>query len=358
MAFGRRRGARSVLVRPARGDLLAGVSVALVLVPQSLAYAELAGLPAVHGLYAAAAAPVAASVVGSSPYLQTGPVALTSLLTIGALAPLAGTGTAEFAALAALLALLVGVARVALGLLRWGALSYLMSVPVVTGFTVGAAVLIIASQLPALVGVEGGRGESPLTRAAEVLAEPAAWSLAAVGIGLATILVLLAGRRISTVFPWVLAVTVAALLASTLEIVQAPVVGGLPSGLPPLSLALPWSAVPDLAVPALVIAVVGFAEPASIARRYAAADRHPWDPDREFVGQGRGWPTSAPPWPVATRPAARSPAPRSTAPPAPRPGGAARSPDWPSSRSCRSPACSPTCPPPSWRPWSSSPSSR
>lgn len=286
MAFGRRRRAGTLFVRPSRGDLVAGVSVALVLVPQSLAYAELAGLPAVHGLYAAAAAPIAASVVGSSPYLQTGPVALTSLLTIGALAPLAGTGTAEFAALAALLALLVGVARTALGLLRWGALSYLMSVPVVTGFTVAAAVLIIASQLPALVGAEGGRGGNPLTRAADVVTAPGTWSLAALGIGLATILVLLVGRRISTVFPWVLAVTVAALLVSTFEVLQAPVVGRLPSGLPPLSLALPWSAVPDLAVPALVIAVVGFAEPASIARRYAAADRHRWDPDREFVGQG------------------------------------------------------------------------
>ncbi len=283
----RRRGAGIVFVRPSRGDVVAGVSVALVLVPQSLAYAELAGLPPVRGLYAAAAAPVAASLVGSSPYLQTGPVALTSLLTIGALAPLAPAGTAEFAGMAALLAFLVGVARVALGLLRWGALSYLMSVPVVTGFTVAAAVLIIASQLPALVGAGSGGGtENPLVRAVDVITAAKAWNLAAIGVGLVTMLVMLVGRRVSTVFPWVLVVTVAALLASWLGVVAPPVIGGLPSGLPSISLALPWSAVPALAVPALVIAVVGFAEPASIARRYAAADRRLWNPDREFIGQG------------------------------------------------------------------------
>ncbi|MFW6091427.1 MAG: SulP family inorganic anion transporter, partial [Actinomycetota bacterium] len=216
------------------------------------------------------------------------PVALTSLLTIGALAPLAPTGTAEFAGLAALLALLVGVARVALGLLRWGALSYLMSVPVVTGFTAAAALLITASQLPGLLGAESeGRGaRNPLVRAVDVIAAPGTWSLAAVGVGLATIVVVLAGRRISAVLPWVLVATVAALLVSTLDIVHAPAVGGLPGGLPEPVLALPWSAVPSLAVPALVIAVVGFAEPASIARLYAAAERRTWDPDREFIGQG------------------------------------------------------------------------
>lgn len=89
---------RQRVVKPTHGDFIAGVSVALVLIPQSLAYAELAGLPPVHGLYAAAAAPIAAAFIGSSPYLQTGPVALTSLLTFGALSPLAVSSDASFAA--------------------------------------------------------------------------------------------------------------------------------------------------------------------------------------------------------------------------------------------------------------------
>lgn len=273
------------LARPTRGDLIAGISVALVLVPQSLAYAELAGLPAVHGLYAAAAAPVAAALIGSSPYLQTGPVALTSLLTLGALAPLSPTGTAEFAGLAALLALLVGVARVALGLLRWGALSYLMSEPVVTGFTVAAAVLIIATQLPPLVSVKAD-DDSPLVAAGEALSSPGSWSLAAIGIGVLTVVIIIVGRKLITVFPWVLLVTVVALVASRQDLIRVPLVGEIPSGFPTPGLDLPWSSMPSLIVPALVIAVVGFAEPASIARRYATAERQPWDPDREFIGQG------------------------------------------------------------------------
>lgn len=272
-------------VAPTRGDAVAGISVAMVLVPQSLAYAELAGVPAVHGLYTAAAAPIAGALIGSSPYLQTGPVALTSLLTLGALAPLATTGSAEFVAYAALLALLVGVARLLLGLLHWGGLSYLMSLPVLTGFTLAAVVLIIASQIPSLMGV-AVTADSPLEAATEVLASPGAWSLAAVAVGVATAAIVMGGRRISVVFPWVLAVTVLGWLASRLDLVHAPEIGAVPSGLPPLSLALPWSAVPELVVPALVIAVVGFGEPAAIARRYASMDRQSWNPNREFLGQG------------------------------------------------------------------------
>ncbi len=274
------------IVRPARGDLVAGFTVALILIPQSLAYAELAGLPPVHGLYAAAAAPIAAAAVGSSPYLQTGPVTLTSLLTLSAIAPLAPTGTAEFAGLAALLALLVGIARVALGLLRWGALSYLMSAPVVTGFTVAAAVLIVAAQVPALVGVDVPASGNPLQTARRAVSDLSEWSLVAIGVGVLTVLVVVIGRRVSAVFPWAVLVSVVGVAATQLDVITIPVVGDIPSGLPPLSLALPWSAVPSLIIPALVIAVVGFAEPASIGRRYATMDRTPWDPDREFVGQG------------------------------------------------------------------------
>lgn len=280
---------RAVLaVRPApptRGDLIAGVSVALVLVPQALAYAELAGVPPVHGLYAAAAAPIAAAFLGSSPYLQTGPVALTSLLTFGALAPIVPQGSAAFVSHAALLALLVGVVRLLLGLLRWGAVAYLMSLPVVTGFTAAAAILIVASQVPSLLGADAD-ALSPAVAAAQVVLRPQDWQPATILIGLATFAVVVLGRKISVVFPWMLVVTVAGLLASVFGLVQVPVVGAIPSGLPVITLALPWHAVPDLAIAAVVIAVVGFAEPASIARKYAAADRRPWNPHLEFVGQG------------------------------------------------------------------------
>ncbi|MPY81289.1 MAG: sodium-independent anion transporter, partial [Actinophytocola sp.] len=239
---------------PTRGDVVAGVSVALVLIPQALAYADLAGVPPVHGLYAAAAAPIAAALAGSSPYLQTGPVALTSLLTFGALAPLAQAGTDRFASYAALLALLVGVARLALGLLRWGAVAYLMSLPVVTGFTAAAAILIVASQVPGMVGADSA-ALNPVVAAGEAVARPDAWSPAAILIGLVTIGIVVLGRRISAVFPWMLLATIAGLLLSSAGVVQVAGIGDIPAGLPAISLYLPWHAAPELALPALVIAV-------------------------------------------------------------------------------------------------------
>ncbi len=135
---------------------MSGAGVALVLIPQAMAYAELAGLPSRHGLFAAAVAPIAAGFFASSPYLQTGPVALTALLTLGALVPLAGLGSAEYVRLAALLALVVGIARVIVGAFKGGWLSYMMSRPMLDGFTTAAAILIISSQLPG-----AGRRPSP-----------------------------------------------------------------------------------------------------------------------------------------------------------------------------------------------------
>ncbi len=137
-----------VLTRPAGGDVVAAFSVALVLIPQSLAYAAIAGVDPVYGLYAAVAAPIAGAFIGSSPYLQTGPVAMTSLLTFGALAPLAEPETVEFAGLAAVLALVVGLVRLGIGLVGAGPVAYLMSQPVVVSFTTAGAILIISTQVP------------------------------------------------------------------------------------------------------------------------------------------------------------------------------------------------------------------
>jgi len=113
--------------RPVPGDLLAGFTVALVLIPQSLAYAVLAGMPPEHGLYAAAIPLLVAAPLASSPYLQTGPVALTAVLTFGALSAVAEPGSDRYVELGLLLALLVGVVRLAIGLTRAGVIAYLLS---------------------------------------------------------------------------------------------------------------------------------------------------------------------------------------------------------------------------------------
>jgi SulP family sulfate permease len=281
--------ARSLLPRrvvpPARGDLIAAVTVALVLVPQSLAYAKLAGLPVVTGLYTAVAATIAAGLIGSSRYLQTGPVALTSLLTLGALTSLAAVGSAEYVALAALLALVVGVVRLLIGLLRWGFVAYLMSQPVIAAFTVAAALLIALSQVPALLEVDTD-ASSPLRAAWEAVSRPGDWNPTAIAIGVAMVLLVLLGRRISPLFPGAFVGAVGALLLTTFELVEVAEVGAVPSGLPLPNLALPWSETPSLLLFGVVIALVGFAEAASISRQYASEDRETWDPDREFAGQG------------------------------------------------------------------------
>jgi len=267
------------------GDVLAGLAVAFVLIPQSLAYAELAGLPPHVGLYAAMLPPIAAAFFASSPYLQTGPVAMTSLLTFGALAGLAAPEGADYVALAALLAVVVGVMRLALGLVRVGWISFLMSHPVLTGFTTAAAILICASQLPTALGVVEAEG-SLLQRAGWALVHPGDWEIASVVLSIVTALLVFGGRRLHTLFPGVLVAVVAGLVFSAASGYGGSVVGSVPRGLPPFSLALPWSALPQLLFPGAVIALIGFAEAAAISRTFAAQDRTSWDPDREFISQG------------------------------------------------------------------------
>jgi len=136
-----------------RMDLVGGVTVALVLVPQSMAYAQLAGLPAYYGLYASFLPPMIAALFGSSRQLATGPVAIVSLMTATALAPLATAGSPQYIAYAILLALLVGIFQLALGLLRLGMVVNFLSHPVVVGFTNAAALIIATSQLAKFFGV-------------------------------------------------------------------------------------------------------------------------------------------------------------------------------------------------------------
>lgn len=273
------------LERPAWGDLIAGLSVAMIAIPQALAYAELAGMPAYTGLYALALPAIAAALFASSPYLQTGPVAMTALLTLGVLSDRAAVGSPEYVGYAALLALLVGVIRVAIGLLRLGAIAYLMSQPILMGFTSAAALLIMASQLPAVLDVS-----PPVSGVTAqlwwTLMHPGSWRLEALALSLLGMAVIIAGRRLHPLFPGVLVAVVLGVVYSSIAGYGGSLVGPIPSGLPAPSLALPWAALPGLVVAALVIALVGFAEAASIARSYATVDRMRWDANREFVGQG------------------------------------------------------------------------
>ncbi|RPJ13142.1 MAG: SulP family inorganic anion transporter, partial [Deltaproteobacteria bacterium] len=137
-----------------RTDMIAGLTVALVLIPQSMAYAQLAGLPPYYGLYAAFLPPMVAALFGSSRQLATGPVAVVSLMTFASLAPLATVGSERYIVYAILLALMVGAIQLMLGVLRLGLVVNFLSHPVVNGFTNAAAIIIATSQLSKLFGVQ------------------------------------------------------------------------------------------------------------------------------------------------------------------------------------------------------------
>ena len=263
---------------------MAGISVAMVLVPQALAYASIAGVPAVYGLYAAVAAPLAGALVGSSPYLQTGPVAVTSLLTFGALSAVAEPSTERFAVLAGVLAVVVGLVRIGLGVTGAGPIAYLMSQPVVISFTSASAVLIIGTQVPALLGVSVD-ARNPLLGGLQALADPTQWSWVDLALGTTALVVMLGGRRLWALFPGALVAVLGAVGWSWWTGYDGAMVGEVVFDLHGVS-GVAAGDVVALLVPGAVIAVVGFAEPASIARRYAAMDRQAWNPNREFVGQG------------------------------------------------------------------------
>lgn len=270
--------------RLSTGDVIAGVSVAVVVIPQALAYAELAGMPAYTGLYAAALPPLAAAFFASSRYLQTGPVAMTSLLTFGALSAIAEPFSARYVGLALVLALIVGVVRVALGLVGGGGITNFMSNPVVLGFTTGATLLIIASQSAVAFGVETAPA-GLRQRLWHVATNPDEWSLAAIGLSVLTILLVRGGRRIHPLFPGVLVAVLIGMAVGTIE-GMFELVGDVPSGLPPISLDLPWGEAPGLVLSGAIIAVVGFAEATAISRTFAAQDRVRWNASRELVSQG------------------------------------------------------------------------
>ena len=143
-----------------KADFVAGLTVALVLVPQSMAYAQLAGMPPHFGLYAAFLPVAVAALWGSSNQLGTGPVAVVSLLTASSLAPLAAQGSAQFIALAIMLTLLIGVIQLGLGVFKLGVIVNFLSHPVIVGFINAAAIIIGLSQVNKLMGVPMGRSES------------------------------------------------------------------------------------------------------------------------------------------------------------------------------------------------------
>jgi SulP family sulfate permease len=273
-----------------QSDLIAGLSVALVAIPQSLAYAQLAGVPPHYGLYAALIPTVVGALFGSSAQLSTGPVALTSLLTAASIVPLAAAGGGQYVGYAIALALLSGLFQIGFGVMRLGVLMNLLSHSVLMGFVNAAAILIALSQVPALIGVPPSQSGHALVDIWQVMAHAPQAHGFSILFGAAAIAALLAFRRFAPRLPGVL-ITVALLTAASYLLDYAGsggrIVGDIPSGLP--SLALPGLAVDgwiDLMPAAFVIAVISFMEAMSSAKIAAVKTAAKWDENQELIGQG------------------------------------------------------------------------
>lgn len=199
-----------------RDDLMAGITVALILVPQSMAYAQLAGLPVVYGLYASFVPVIVASLWGSSSQLHTGPVAMLSLMSAAALIPFASPGSAGFIELSVMLALMVGVLRLALGLFKLGSIVNLLSSPVIVGFTNAAALIIGLSQLSKIIGVPFPRSDRYLADLWHVVEQAGAthWPTLLFAVGAYGLIVGL--RRVAPKLPGVLIAVLAATAAAGL----------------------------------------------------------------------------------------------------------------------------------------------
>jgi len=276
--------------RVLRADIIAGITVALVLVPQAMAYAQLAGLPPHIGLYASFLVPIVAAIFGSSRQLQNGPVAIISLMTAAALVPL-GLPAEELVVYAALLALLAGVIQLVLGFLRLGVLVDFLSHPVVIGFSSAAAIVIASLQLDKLFGIDNPRTEhlyESLINLARAI--PTQTHLPSLIMGVATLVILLGFKKFAPKLPGMVAAMVLATLASWLlgyEAMGAKVVGEIPKGLPSFSVPdVDLKHVRSLFVPALLIALLSFVEAFSIAKAVASRTRQRISADQEMVGKG------------------------------------------------------------------------
>lgn len=272
-------------------DAWAGLSVTLVLIPQSLAYATLAGMPPVTGLYAALLPALVGTLWGASPLLAVGPVALTSLLTFATLQPLAQPGSGEWIALSIWLALYSGAIQALLGAMRLGAIANFVSAPVIAGFANAAALSITLSQLPALVGIGGGTVDAdfPLRVATAWGSNPHLLATSA-SLGLGSLALLLALRRLAPRLPAVLLVCAGGTALSIMlgfATAGGDVVGTIPAGLPNLVLppALDLEQHRALLPSALIIALVSFTEAMSSCRTLKRRGA-PWDENQELIGQG------------------------------------------------------------------------
>ena len=288
----------------ANDGVAAGI-VTIMLIPQSLAYAMLAGLPPEVGLYASILPIIAYAIFGTSRTLAVGPVAVISLMTLAAAGTVGPPGSAEFIVAALVLALLSGLILVLMGVLKLGLLANLLSHPVVSGFITASGIIIATSQLKSILGIQAS-GEAMPELLVTLARNLGATNLPTLVIGSASLAFLFLVRKglkpslikfgmparpadlVAKAGPIAsVAVSTLAVIVFDLESQGVKVVGEIPQSLPPLTIPLLdlglWQ---QLLVPALLLSVIGFVESVSVAQTLAAKRRQRIDPDQELIGLG------------------------------------------------------------------------
>lgn len=282
---------KSASSKTIRGDLLAGLTVAIMVIPQGMAYAMLAGLPPVYGLYAALVPVMVYPFFGTSRQLSVGPVALVSIIVLEGLANMATPGSSEFIQLALITALLAGIIQVVLAVLRMGFLVNFLSEPVIKGFTAAAALIIAVSQVPQLLGIEVQRRSTLFGALGEVFSNIQDVHLPTLILGITGIGVIVGLRKIKRSLPGgLLAVVVTIVLVLILNLDEngVKVVGEVRSGLPPFTwIQLDFETVMALLPLALVICIISFIESLAIAKTISARHHnYPINANKELLGLG------------------------------------------------------------------------
>ena len=271
------------------GDLLAGLVVAALAVPQALGYAGIAGVPVVVGIYAIPAALIAYAIFGSSPHLVVGPVSTVSVVSGSIVAPMAAGDTDRAVALTAALAIGAGLGLLAAGLLRLGWAAEFLSRPIVTGFVFGLVLVIIIGEIPKLFGLPPVSGNS-IEQSIQLVRSITHLDTLTTLLGVGALAVLFLGARFAPRVPWGLVVLIAAIVISSAADLAdrgVAVVGEVPKGLPPIG--LPGIGLDDIApvvFGGLAVAMVGLAEGLSAARLFAVKEGYSIDSNQELVAFG------------------------------------------------------------------------
>ena len=271
------------------GDLLAGLVVAALAVPQALGYAGIAGVPVLVGLYSIPLALIAYALLGSSPALIVGPVSTVSVLSGSLVADISRGDAALAVALTSALAIGAGLGLLIGGVARLGWAAEFMSRPIVTGFVFGLVLLIILGEIPSLLGLAPVTGDV-MTRAWSIITELDTFTPATAAVGLGALAILFVGDRFAPRLPWGLLVLVGGILLSTwldLAARGVVVVGNVPKGLPPIGLpGIPASLLVPALTGGLALALVGLAEGLSAARLFAARGGYRIDTNQELLATG------------------------------------------------------------------------